>query len=1160
MNILENIELSDSSHECWQFEPPFPLTPPLSPEERENARPPSEQPETPGPLQACRIVPRRNSEFPLPGGEGQGEGKRDVTNPNAQTSRTVTDTARIFFVLFALMVAVVSSAIAQPLENILYSAGTTIADPQNRQWSYVLWQSSTPDLLKERSFGIYRKSGDASSANLYERKAIARLTMDPGTIAVLINRAVNLGENPALLEEHVTTLFQKLMPPHSSTLADKLSIVIRSSLDTTEHFRNLILLSRVHPAVTLCLGLGYADQIAPAGQFTYEIRQFDAAKQQDIAVVGRVTVQAGVPTILPAPGAPVQVLDIPATSAKGDLNAKFRWATPDALRRLSLMGYGFNLYRVTTNYAWPHNFHNVPPGLGVLDQLAKQFENNPSNPPVKLVNKAPVLKSKDFDALNVANFNTNSPGGDATTYFIHDDNDRYKPNGVPFKNGEKFYYFVTARDVLGRDGFTSPGSLVMMCDRLPPDAPRGVAVENDYSKQPNQAPQQVLKVSWKQNTNTASETHKFYYVYRWTNHSDSLKDTLPPLGHPNLIGAPIPQTPGLDRLSMLDNGFGSPHMPEDAGKTFWYTVRVVDDSACGGNFSAHTGPAFGVLRDRVGPNAPTGLVAIVCCEPTVMPDKTQDFAYPNSDANRAYFRPACDRFSPAIEWAEFYAFDTAKSNLIHRLYFAGSNNRVSTDVSWPRPLLVNTQVTFYCRVGTTAGKVSPFTSTRATPTTVGAIRQVGFKGDLDCNRALVGSTANERCNRHEPIPPGGGTNNCVDMFLALAADTKEVKIYKRVDFGPLTLIEQSKTTNSIFQFSDCTPIANPGNVCYFVQAFDEHGNASAMVPIGSCIDVGGATKIAKPILSPLSPSGTAAGPLMDVTWFCPPYGIDRFEVSIAIEGDATAPAQISTVLSDQARIDSDVDFKTEGKQRKDDFAVYQTHAVGPGFGEGAKFRVTVSIELGKTYYVFVRAIGKDGTLSDHSNAEEFNWSEPQLAGPLVPWPDRPLPALQAVFDPGIIATNLPTDAYPVGIRIGSKVPIVGNPTNGNAMIQSFTTPLNYLYARKDGSTVLPLALYRYQVPNANFPTVSGDITQVSPLMEKIAFQQTNVAPFGQVTIIRDRFIGVYRIASATGAGGYDMFLLDTQPVITGARYGYLLVRFGDNREIEEVIPTNEVEL
>jgi hypothetical protein len=1069
-------------------------------------------------------------------------------------------------VLFATLLFLGSTgrvpAQPQPLENLLYSAGTTIADAQNRQWAYLLWQASTPDMIKDRGFAIYRKAGDANSPALYERKSVSRLTMDPNVISVLINRAVNLGENPALLEERLDNLFQKLMPPSGATLADKVSVVIRSSLGDLEHYRNLILLSRVHPAITLCLGNGFADQVPPAGQFTYEVRQYDEAKQQDIAVVGRVSVTAGAPTVLPAPGAPVQVPDVPVSSAKGDLNAKFRWIMPDALRRLSLMGYGFNLYRVTTNYALSHNYHNVAPGLGVLAQLAHQYANNPSNPPVKLVNKSPILKSKDFTVAEVGNFNTNSPGGDDKTYFVHDDNDRYKPDHTPFRNGEQFYYFVAARDILGRDGFTSPGTMVTMCDRLPPDSPRGITVENDYSKQPNQPPVQVLKVSWLQNTNTPMETNVAYFVYRWTNHSDYLKDTLNPVMHPNLVGV-VPHAAGAIRREILDQGPGSPHMPEDAGKTFWYTVRALDNGACGGNFSAHSGPIFGVLRDRTGPNAPGGSVIITCCQPVVTGPTNQDLTLLGGDASKAYFRPSCDRDNASIEWAEFYAFNTQPSNLIHRVTYQGTLGRASAEFAWPRSLLLNTQVTFYCRVGMSGGKVSGFRSGAASPPTVGVIRHVVFKASTDCDRVFVGTTPDDRCNRHEPNPPGNsGTNDCVELLIGFAEGTREIKVYKRVDLGPLMMIEQAKATNSGILMKDCTPIANASDVCYFAQAFDEHGNASALVPIGSCIDVGGSTEIAKPILAPLSPVGSSGSPEMEVTWFCPPYGVERFEVSIAVEGNAVTPTQITTNLSDKVRLDQDVDFKISSKSLKDDFSVYHTKVIGPTFGGGgAKFKLTASIELGKTYYVYVRAIGKDGASGDRSNAEDFTWSPPSTPGPQVPWPDRPLPAVQAPFNAELIAAVLPTDIYPVGIRLGTQIPVVGTPTNGNTMIPGFTNPLNYVFAKKDGSTVLPLAVYRYQVANANFPTVSGDLTQVTPLMEKIAYQQTTVGQFGQVTIIRDPFIGVYRNSkSPLTEPGYDMFLLDTQPIINGARYGYLLVRFGANREIEEVIPMNEVEL
>src|SRR5688572_26509363 len=319
------------------------------------------------------------------------------------------------------------------IEDLVYSAGTTWQDTQNRHWAYLLWQGSQPDLVKGKTFAIYVKSGDANSAALYQRKAVVRLQTDANVIDVLLNRSVNLGENLGVLEERLNNLFQKLIPPASATLAQKLAIIIQSSLSEPEHYRNLILLGRVHPGVSLCLGFAYADQIPHPGKSTFEVREYDPAKDQELAVVGRVTVEAGNPTVLPAPGAPVQVPEFPVTSAKGDLNIKLRWAIPDPLRRLSLLGYGFNAYRITKAFAQANNYHLNPPAPGVLAQLALKFQDNPINPPVARVNRAPVLKSKDFDAANVANFDPNA-GGDNTTYFNHDDNRRYEPGGAPFVN------------------------------------------------------------------------------------------------------------------------------------------------------------------------------------------------------------------------------------------------------------------------------------------------------------------------------------------------------------------------------------------------------------------------------------------------------------------------------------------------------------------------------------------------------------------------------------------------------------------------------------------------------------------------------------------------------------------------------------------------------
>jgi hypothetical protein len=1067
--------------------------------------------------------------------------------------------------MLGILLAVQSAigASTPPIDNMIYTAGTTTTDAQNRSWAYVLWQATTPQLVRGKSYAVYAKSGDANSPALYQRKAVVRLQTEPALIDALLQRSVNLGENLPLLEERLAHLFQKLAPPAGATLADKLSIIIRSALDDPEQFKSLLLISRVHPGVSLCIGFSHAEILPNAGPTTFEIRQYDEAKDSDVGVIGRVTITANAPLVLPAPGAPVQVPDVPVTSAKGDLNAKFRWASPDPLRRLSLMGYGYNLYRVTRTYAEQHNFHLNPPAVGLLAQLSAQNLNNPTNPPVKRVNEPPILTQGEFTAANVANFDPQA-GGDNTTYFVHDDNRRYEPGGMPFQNGDQFYYFVAARDILGRDGASSPGKLVTLCDRLPPEAPQDLTVANDYSKLPNQPSKQVFRIRWKQNTNTATETHTFYYVYRWANHSDYLQDILDPINHPNRVGAPVAQIPGEDTLSIIDDGLGAPQMPQDAGKTFWYTVRVKDDSACGGNFSPHSGPIFGVLRDREGPGAPNGVLGINCCKPVVAASTNRDLVYPGSDPTRAYFRPICNRLNPVIEWAEFYAFSFAASNLMTRSYFPDGINTVRTDYSIARSALVNTPLTILCRVGSADGKVSVFAMTNPGIPSANSLREVAFNADLDCHRVFVGPNGSEECGTHQTNPTGNGTNNCVEVFLGLAPETREVKLYRRVDMGPLTLIDQNLNgTNKVVYFQDCTPLANPAEVCYFAQAFDENGNPSALTPVGTCIKKTGATKLAKPILSPLEPAGTHFGPLMDITWFCPHYGIERFEVSIAVADNSTMPNQISQMLTPLVRVDPAVDFKIDGKPKKDDFSVYKTMVVGPEFGKGARFSVTVAIELGKTYDVYVRPIGKDGSTGERSNAEEFIWSDPPGTTPLVPWPARPLPPIGQAFSPLLGATNLPSEQYPVGIRIGTQLPVVGftGVTNGNAILQNLITPLTYTFMKKGGGMVLPLALYRYQVPNANHPVVSGDLTQVSPLMEKIAFQHTTLAPYGSVTILRDPFVGVFpRIDRESGAPVYDLFLLDTQPVITGARYGYLLVRFGANREIEEVIPTNEVEL
>jgi hypothetical protein len=140
----------------------------------------------------------------------------------------------------------------------------------------------------------------------------------------------------------------------------------------------------------------------------------------------------------------------------------------------------------------------------------------------------------------------------------------------PFNNGDQFYYFIAGRDVLGRDGQTSPGILVTMCDRVPPPGPRTVRVENEYRLVGN-VRRQNLKVVWRPLKPQPGKTIIGYYVYRWAEHTDSQKLSSNPLV--NRISPLIPHDPNAPLLSYIDDGQGAPTIPADADRTKWYTVR-----------------------------------------------------------------------------------------------------------------------------------------------------------------------------------------------------------------------------------------------------------------------------------------------------------------------------------------------------------------------------------------------------------------------------------------------------------------------------------------------------------------------------------------------------------------------------------------------------------
>lgn len=1047
------------------------------------------------------------------------------------------------------------------LGPFISTVGTTAREPgTGRDWAYLLWTANTPALLNGRSHAIYAKAGDANAAALFTRVAIVSLQTEAVTLAPLLARGAALGDDTNVLSSDIDALFGKFVSS-GLPLTDKLSAVVRGGLIEEQHFGRLLLLARTHPSVAMALGFGHATLLAP-GTTTFEVREFDRGTDTDGAVVGRVTVTAGSPVVLPAPGPPVAM---PQTDARGHLNAQLRWSVPDPLRRLSLLQHGYNVWRVREDFAKPRGWNLNPPTPDALNSSARQTSA------VRRLNRLPLMTSKTFNAAEAAN--VLPPTGDTNTVFIVDDNDRGRSNivtSLDFTNGAHFLYFVTARDLLGRDGNVSPGTEVQICDLLPPDALRDVDVLNDFSWQVTSNRHQ-LRVVWPQAPNLPLDEERIraYWVYRWTNVTELRAKQANPSN--NLI-AVVTHLPGATTNSYLDAGPGAPSLKDDRGKTFWYTVRAEDSGACRGNLSPHSAPAFGILRDRVGPAAPAGTITSTCLTPYADFLSRVTNGNPNSLTGDGSFQfsIAGVRGDRRVEWMEFSAevrpvgsTNVSARYSSDRLYFGPGTAGSFLGYSFDVPDSLGGQNLFVTAVAG-FGDGSSDSGTTFQPLAAGLV-----KGDQRVVFAFAGKTQEQAknlpCEEHFPVGPDG-TLLPVEIQVQPTIGSKELRVYRRIDDGPLELICSRVLTDlsTVLCLDDTFPHGG-GRVCYFATTLDEHGNGSPMTRLG-CRYSFESSAPPRPQLSPITSVPPVTAPLMVLSWFCPSVNVERFEVSIAALGGAIAadcsPGYLDPITPPNLPELQPVSPEFTANAGLDSLALefrrFLTPQPGGAFGEGDRFVVPVKVEIGRYYVVHVKSVMRSGARSDASNLESFFWRATNAPQPQVPWPARPLPPVANSFALAFGAgwmlpcgeTNGPSN---IVVRISYEGVTVQN--NCQPLLNGSPNPNDLIPTNSFGESLFPVVLFRRQVPNAEFPAVSGDSVQVTPLMESIAWAQS-----GGLTALYDPYVQVERRISAVGGTG-GLFLRDTQPIIRGARYRYSLVRFNKRGEIAEVIPVaNEVEV
>ncbi len=211
-----------------------------------------------------------------------------------------------------------------------------------------------------------------------------------------------LGENLSSLGSGLDTLLHNIPGITNLTLQRKVIAGFQAASTNADTAQILGLLGHVNPGLTLCAGQGFSEEITTVT--TYEVREVNPATGAAGEVLGQVTVTPGSPVILPAPGYPFQVV---TNDPSDNLLIRLRWGTSPAFRRLSLLSFGFNVWRIPLTNAVSEGYTSTPP---TLTQLY-------SDSHFTLVNESPVMATKDF-SLGTGAGAANDPGRSNDLLFL----------------------------------------------------------------------------------------------------------------------------------------------------------------------------------------------------------------------------------------------------------------------------------------------------------------------------------------------------------------------------------------------------------------------------------------------------------------------------------------------------------------------------------------------------------------------------------------------------------------------------------------------------------------------------------------------------------------------------------------------------------------------
>ena len=1025
----------------------------------------------------------------------------------------------------------------QATTDLLTTMGT-IAKSGDQHYAYLLWQPGDPSKTLGRRMAIYSKSGGSTSPSPFVKNGIQSLQTSANTIRAMLELGLKVDASGTQMAERIDGIYKEAIfqtgeapATTANTLdsADQLFYLIQSAVKDTQTLARLFMLGRSHPGVMQALGHAYMLPIEASGARTFEVREIDGSGN-DLRVVGRVTLNPDFPLKLKAPEIPVQVLhEVNPQSQypvnpKDHLNVRLRWGVEMPLRDQMAHTFGFDVFRVKKTHAESLGWHTTPPDATIIRQALQGMSPTDLDPAVAQMNELPILPETLLTSAESANL------ADRKTIYASNDGVRYRGGDGksvrrPFTDGEAFYYYAAARDILGRNGDLSVGSLVTMCDRQPPSPPSIQTVTGIYRRPTNQAQREAqefpqflqVKIRQLRERNGAELPHEAaplgYHVYRWSRPDEYQVNP----GNPalNRIGY-IAHTPGEAFVDFNDNGSGAPTIATHLDKSVWYTIRAVGKTACSGEIlSGHSSPMAGFLRDFKAPGRPSGVVQICQILPNTI-FKSRSSKKPEDFQLSADYRGVIikvNRASPHVRSATMeVAFKRNDQSwlVVHEREVMYQNGDTITDIlPFPEPTGKQGALRVRVKCTATSGEQSVWAQ-HIYDGSPHNIAQYEFEanGILECKSHTDFSRP-----YHYVASPSGQVNFIYGLLtIPVAENIHEWRVYRRVGRdGELTLVEKGEGQNlpALVSWTDDTLPSAPGAVvCYYGQIFDQNANPSPLTPMG-CITLV-SPLLPTPMLTPVtrvSDDGTTATLRLD--WFCDPVGVERFEIFAADEtGETFTIGELSEKLQEQPLVGIATDYPELG------FQLYQTNRIQGGIGSGPSFTVNVTAPAEKKLYFAVRACGPgdfaarmSGSLSNVVAIAHL--IEPSTPQPIIPWPARRVPSTsdyrreiesyvrgEGPFWPMVMPSSYPNAA--TGILIGLTNFQIEPLKQDRDNIQAYTSdsPESWLFRiRSDMSRasslepLMPFILYRHQVTSTAFPNARANLVQCTPMIDRMSWKK-----------------------------------------------------------------------